>query len=92
MPAVSFKTKGISPILIVFSRTSLVVPATSLTMARSFFSRALKRVDFPAFVGPAITTLAPEVKTLTASKLSTAEERFLIQEPITETLSGIRLG
>jgi hypothetical protein len=48
-------------------------------MALSFFNNALNRVDLPAFVGPARTTVAPAVKTLTALKPSIAELRVLTQ-------------
>ena len=41
------------------SMTSRVVPATSVTIARSLWLKALIRLDFPAFVGPAATTLIP---------------------------------
>ena len=78
--------------LIVFSNTSLVVPATSLTIARSCFNNVLKRVDFPAFVGPARTTVAPAVNTLTASKPSIAELRAITELSIFFMASPTRFG
>jgi hypothetical protein len=38
---------------------SRVVPGTSVTIARSAPSSALKRLDLPVFGRPAITTCAP---------------------------------
>ena len=76
IPAVSFKTMGTLPRLIVSCRTSLVVPGMLLVIALSSFKRRLKRVDFPAFVGPAIITLAPTVKRFVFLKPPSAELSF----------------
>ena len=58
-PAVSKRRTGIPSRLTVPSSQSRVVPCTSETIARSWRRMALKRLDFPEFVAPAIATLAP---------------------------------
>ena len=60
-PAVSTMVIGTPSTWIIASKRSLVVPGSLFTIARSYPTRELKRVDFPEFVGPAKTTMAPEV-------------------------------
>ena len=60
-PAVSMRTRGTPPMRIVSSMVSLVVPGTSVTMARSSCKRAFKRLDFPAFGLPAMTVRRPSL-------------------------------
>lgn len=59
IPAVSIKRTGKPLMLMTSSMVSRVVPAISLTMARSNPSRRLRRDDFPALGGPAMTVRIP---------------------------------
>ena len=59
IPAVSTTIIGIPLTLTRPSMKSLVVPATSCTMALSCFRSAFKRLDLPTLGAPAITTLSP---------------------------------
>ena len=60
-PAVSMRTKGTPPILMDSSMVSLVVPGMSVTMARSSWRRAFRRLDFPAFGRPTMAVLRPSL-------------------------------
>ena len=59
-PAVSIKRTEKPASRIDSSTVSLVVPGMELTRARSRPRRALRRLDFPAFGGPARTRRYPE--------------------------------
>ena len=63
-PAVSINLKFIPFKFIWSSIISLVVPAISLTIALSSFSKVFNRVDFPEFGGPIIAIGIPFFKTL----------------------------
>ena len=63
-PAVSIMCKGRPSILIDSFKISRVVPAMSVTMARSCPARALSRLDLPALGAPAITTCIPSCNRL----------------------------
>jgi hypothetical protein len=52
------------PMVISSSIVSRVVPAISLTMARSSFNKAFKRVDFPTLGSPTMATGIPFFITL----------------------------
>ena len=69
-PAVSINRKSVPPSVKVSSMTSRVVPCTSLTMARSSWSNALRSVDFPEFVLPTIATGRPFFNTFPVAKES----------------------
>ena len=68
IPAVSMSLKRMPPIFSTSSIVSLVVPAMALTMALFSLSRALSKVDLPAFGLPIIATLTPCLITLPKSK------------------------
>ena len=63
--------KGTPPSAIGRSRTSRVVPATSVTIAASSDSNALKSEDFPAFGGPASTTRTPSRRRSASGRAAT---------------------
>ena len=70
IPAVSINLKPIPPIDISSSIVSLVVPAISLTMARSSFNKAFSKVDFPTLGSPTIATGIPFLITFPTAKES----------------------
>ena len=82
IPAVSIRFNWIPPIVICSSSVSLVVPSMYVTIARSSFARALRRLDFPALVLPRITVRIPSFAILPLShvfnKLSTLSPHFRI--------------
>ncbi len=59
IPAVSIIFKGTPLILTYSSMVSLVVPGTSVTIARFSFNRKFIRDDFPTFGFPSITVFMP---------------------------------
>ena len=59
IPAVSESFKISSPSFALSSITSRVVPATFVTMERSYPNSIFMRVDFPTFGLPAITVSTP---------------------------------
>ena len=67
IPAVSMIFRPIPCRRIDSSRTSLVVPATSVTMALSSPTRMLRRDDLPALGFPTMTVLIPSFRTLPLS-------------------------
>mmetsp|Transcript_17138 Transcript_17138/g.47522 ORF Transcript_17138/g.47522 Transcript_17138/m.47522 type:complete len:275 (-) Transcript_17138:585-1409(-) len=60
MPAVSSSVRGTPPTTKPASTTSRVVPAISVTIARSLELHALSRLDFPTFGRPTMATVMPE--------------------------------
>ena len=70
MPAVSMKRKRMPSMTRWSSMTSRVVPAMSLTMARSSLSKAFSSVLLPTLGLPAIRTGTPFFMTLPEAKLS----------------------
>ena len=72
IPAVSTKTRGTPPIETGRSSTSLVVPASLVTMAASSDSNALNSDDFPALGGPASTTRMPSLNRSVAGRCDVA--------------------
>ena len=68
IPAVSMIFRLIPWISICSSSISLVVPAISVTMARSSPTRTFRREDFPAFGFPTITVRMPSFLILPLSK------------------------
>ena len=98
IPAVSIRFRIIPLRLICSSNTSLVVPAISVTIARSVPTKALSKEDLPAFGFPRITVLIPSFKIFPLSEVSSnfcildifseiIEYRFT-EYPSRETCSG----
>ena len=83
IPAVSTSRSGIPRRLMISSIVSRVVPAMSLTMARSKPSKRLSKLDLPTFGSPKITVRTPSRRTrpwsAVASRESTTERTELIR-------------
>ena len=69
IPAVSMRRRPRSLRRTDSSSTSLVVPATSVTIARSCPERRLRREDLPAFGLPRMTVRMPSERILPESKV-----------------------
>ncbi len=71
-PAVSVRRTTISLMITESSTVSRVVPATSVTIARSYPSNLLNRDDLPALGRPAIATRAPSCRRRPSFQVSIA--------------------
>ena len=80
-PAMSTRITSWPPRSMATSRTSLVVPGSSVTMATSDFASALSRLDFPAFGGPASATRKPSRMMRPRPTVSIAASISLASEP-----------
>ena len=89
IPAVSIMFNIIPFKLICSSRTSLVVPAISVTIAFSSPTREFKREDFPAFGFPTITVEIPSFNIFPLSLFASSLSIFFItSDTIPDSFSG----